>query len=253
MRLPESDVPASMLAGCTALVTGAGSGLGAAIARALHADGANVVLADLAVMKASQVAARMDPEARRCCVVHCDVREPESARCAVDAAIARFGTLDALVNNAGFDVTKCVEDLSVQEWDAVLDTNLRGPFLLTKAALPALRAGDGGRGGHIVNITSTAARRAWPNAAAYHASKWGLTGFSHALHAELRGGGVRVTNIVAGGMRTPFLLDRFPDIDASRLQDPERVADGVCFALRMPRDSVVAELMILPLKESSWP
>ncbi|MDK0767112.1 SDR family NAD(P)-dependent oxidoreductase, partial [Clostridium perfringens] len=88
--------------------------------------------------------------------------------------------------------------------------------------------------GDIVNITSTAAKRAWPNASAYHASKWGLLGLSHAMHAELREHGIRVTAVVAGGMRTPFLLDRFPDLDPEKLQDPAHVARAVCFALAQP-------------------
>ncbi|MCP2848960.1 SDR family oxidoreductase, partial [Salmonella enterica subsp. enterica serovar Typhimurium] len=74
---------------------------------------------------------------------------------------------------------------------------------------------------------STAAKRAWPNASAYHASKWGLLGFSHALHAELRPLGIKVTAVIAGGMRTPFLLERFPDLDPKVLQAPEAVAAAV--------------------------
>jgi short-subunit dehydrogenase len=107
--------------------------------------------------------------------------------------------------------------------------------------------------GDIVNIASTAAKRAWPNASAYHASKWGLLGLSHALHAELRPHGIRVTAVVAGGMRTPFLLDRFPDLDPTRLQDPASVALAIRHALLLPRESVIAELTIVPVHETSWP
>jgi NAD(P)-dependent dehydrogenase (short-subunit alcohol dehydrogenase family) len=132
-------------------------------------------------------------------------------------------------------------------------TNLLGPFLLCKAALPALRKSDAGRGGQIVNIASTASLRAWPNASAYHASKWGLLGLSRALHAELRAAGIRVSTVVAGGMRTPFLLERFPDLDPAKLQDPANVAEAVHFLLSMARGSVVAEIMVLPEEETSWP
>ena len=109
------------------------------------------------------------------------------------------------------------------------------------------------RGGHIVNIVSTAAKRAWANASAYHASKWGLLGFSHALHVEARPHGVKVTAVVSGGMRTPFLLDRFPDIDIGTLQDPRNVAEAVRWILRLPADSVVPEITVLPMRETSWP
>jgi short-subunit dehydrogenase len=107
--------------------------------------------------------------------------------------------------------------------------------------------------GHIINIISTAAKRAWPNASGYHASKWGLLGLSHALHTEARPHGVKVTALVAGGMRTPFLLDRFPDIDESTLQDPRNVAETIRFVLSQPAETVIPEVMVLPMRETSWP
>lgn len=98
-----------------------------------------------------------------------------------------------------------------------------------------------------------AAKRAWPNAAACHASKWGRLGLSHALHAELRPHRIKVTAVIAGGMRTPFPLDRFPDIDLATLQEPMRVAQAVKPVLLPPDASVVAEITVLPLGETSWP
>ena len=144
--------------------------------------------------------------------------------------------------------------MTVEQWDQVIGVNLRGPFLLAKAVLPMMRAQ---RSGHIVNIASTAATRAWANAAAYHASKWGLVGFSRALGVEGRGDGIRVTTIIPGGMRTHF-FDRFADQgipmpDASNLQDPANVAEVILFAVRMPRDSALQEVIITPVTETSWP
>jgi NAD(P)-dependent dehydrogenase (short-subunit alcohol dehydrogenase family) len=236
-----------------ALVTGAGSGLGAAIARNLHAAGARVVLADLVHERAQRVAAEIDPKGEATLAIDCDVSREDAAGRAVEQTLRRFGALDVLINNAGTDVTIELEKLSVADFDRVLATNLRGPFLMAKAALAALAAGDAGRGGHIVNIASTAARRAWANASAYHASKWGLVGLSQALYAELRGRGIRVSSVIAGGMRTPFLLERFKDLDPAKLQDPANVAHAVRFVLTMPRESIVPEIMVLPLEESSWP
>ena len=235
------------------LVTGAGRGLGAAIARRLAASGARVAVADLQPQLAEECARAIDPQGERALPLTLDVADLTSAKAAVEATCQRFGGLDVLVNNAGTDVTAPIDELSFEAWDRVLATNLKGPFLMSKLALAALRASDGGQGGHIVNIASTAARRTWPNASAYHASKWGLVGLSHALHAELRPQGVRVSTVIAGGMRTPFLLDRFPDLDPARLQDPANVAEAVHFMLTMPRESVVPEMMVLPLQETSWP
>jgi short-subunit dehydrogenase len=123
---------------------------------------------------------------------------------------------------------------------------------MTKYAVAAMLANEG-RGGHIVNIASTASKRAWPNAAAYHATKWGLLGLSHALHAELRPRGIKVSAVVAGGMRTPFLLDRFPDIDPAVLQDPIHVARAVRYVLIQDAETVIPEITVLPMRETSWP
>ena len=239
--------------GKTVLVTGAASGLGLAIATRLMRAGAFVALLDRDANKAREVARQLDPRHERSIALAADVGDALAVADAVDKTVGRFGALDVLVNNAGTDVTASLEEVDIAAWDKVLDTNLRGPFYLAKAALPALRGADGGRGGHIVNIASTAALRAWPNASAYHASKWGLLGLSKALHAELRAAGIRVSSVIAGGMRTPFLLERFPDLDPNVLQDPANVAEAVHFMLAMPRGSVVAEVMVLPDQETSWP
>jgi NAD(P)-dependent dehydrogenase (short-subunit alcohol dehydrogenase family) len=164
--------------------------------------------------------------------------------------LERHGRLDILVNNAGIDVTLPVEEIAVSEWDRIMGVNLRGPFVLSRIAFPAMRRQGSGQ---IVNIVSTAAKRAWANASAYHASKWGLLGLSHALHVEGRAVGIGVTAIIAGGMRTPFLFDRFPDLDPDLLQDPSSVANAVRFVLTQPSGTVVPEITVLPLRETSWP
>ena len=238
------------LAGRVALVTGAGRGLGEAIAEALAAAGASVVISDVREAAARDVASRLERSGASASALALDVSDEEQVRRAVARVESDFGGLDILVNNAGIDVTLPVVELSVHDWDHVLAVNLRGPLLTSKFALERMQ----GRGrGHIVNIVSTAAKRAWPNAAPYHASKWGLLGLSHALHAEARQYGVKVTAVIAGGMRTAFLLDRFPDIDSSTLQDPRNVARTVCFVLTQPEETVIPEVMVLPMKETSWP
>jgi short-subunit dehydrogenase len=105
-----------------------------------------------------------------------------------------FGTIDAVINNAGIDFCKSVEELSYEEWNMEIRVNLVGPFNVSKAVYPYMK--NQGKG-HIINITSTAAKRAWPNASAYHASKWGLLGFSHALHSEARQDNIKVTAVIA--------------------------------------------------------
>jgi len=243
----RSETP---LRGKTALVTGGGRGLGAALCETLGAAGANVVVGDIRDELGQQTAREL---VDRGCAAHyarLDVSDPEQVAKCVDEAIGRYGTLDILINNAGVDYTLPLDELEVAQWDQVIATNLRGPFLLCREVVRHMK---GRASGHIINIASTAARRAWPNASAYHASKWGLLGFSHALHSELRPQGIKVTAVIAGGMRTPFLLDRFPDIDPAVLQAPSAVAQAVLDVLCMAPESVIPEITVLPMRETSWP
>jgi NAD(P)-dependent dehydrogenase (short-subunit alcohol dehydrogenase family) len=236
------------LEGKAILVTGGGQGLGAAICTELASAGATVYVAELSD-RAEQVAASLCNEGMKAIAMRGDIGDETDVKRLLADVERRGGRLDGVVNNAGIDKTTGVDTLEVRDWDAIIRTNLRGPFLLAKFALPLLRKAQG----DIVNVASTAAKRGWPNASAYHASKWGLLGLSYALHAEFREHKVRVTAVIAGGMRTPFLLDRFPDLDPSKLQDPRDVARAVRFALTQPRDSVVAEITVLPVQETSWP
>jgi NAD(P)-dependent dehydrogenase (short-subunit alcohol dehydrogenase family) len=250
--VPVSDpaVPAANLHGKVALITGAASGLGAALATTLAEAGADIAAADLHAEALHASLAPVRAFGVRTEALALDVADAPAVHAAVERTLSRLGRLDILVNNAGTDVTLPLDTLSEQDWLRVLATNLHGPFLLAKQAAAIMRRQGGG---DIVNVASTAAKRAWPNACAYHASKWGLLGLSHALHAELRPHGIRVTAVVAGGMRTPFLLDRFPDLDPAALQDPARVALAIRHALLLPRDCVIPELTILPMRETSWP
>jgi len=246
--MPDID-PAPSLKGHAILITGGSRGLGACIARVLGAEGARIAVADLAAERATQCARELAGHGVDAMALPLDVGDAKAGREAVDQVRERFGRLDVLVNNAAVDVTVPIDELSAADWERVVRTNLTGPFLMTKAAVAVMDE----RGGHIVNIASTASKRAWPNAAAYHATKWGLLGLSHALHAELRPRRIKVSAIVAGGMRTPFLLDRFPDIDPGVLQDPMNVAKAVRFVLMQPEETVIPEVMVLPMRESSWP
>ncbi|WP_265919273.1 SDR family oxidoreductase [Cupriavidus nantongensis] len=234
----------------TYLVSGAGRGLGAAICRTLGTAGAAVIVADIDDKLARDSAGALAEGGAQAWPLHLDVSDPASVRAAFEAVRARGTRLDGIVNNAAIDITLPVDEVDAETWRKVLMVNLYGPYLMAHAAVPVLKAQGGG---HIVNIASTASKRAWPNASAYHATKWGLLGFSHALHAELRPHGIKVSAIVAGGMRTPFLLDRFPDIDQGNLQDPANVANAVRFVLTQPEETVIPEVMVLPMKETSWP
>ena len=233
-----------------AIVTGAGSGLGAAVCHALARDGMKVIAADVRADHAAATANALRDAGLHAFDGHLDVTDEESVARAMRDLEREHGRIDAVINCAGIDYTVPVEELDPTKWDAVMAVNLRGPFLMSRCAFPIMRRQGAGA---IINIVSTAARRAWPNASVYHASKWGLLGFSHALHTEGRPLNIKVTAVIAGGMRTPFILDRFPDVDPGTLQDPANVAETVRFVLHQPLETVIPEVMVLPMRETSWP
>jgi NAD(P)-dependent dehydrogenase (short-subunit alcohol dehydrogenase family) len=238
------------LKGRVALVTGGGSGLGAAICRTLAAADAIVVAGDVRPAAAEKTASELRASGARAESVALDVANPRSAAEVVRGVVERYGTIDVLVNNAGVDRTVPLDELKQEEWDRISAVNLGGPFTMAREVFPLMREK---KSGAIVNIVSTAAKRAWPNASAYHATKWGLLGLSHAMHVEGRPAGIKVTAVIAGGMRTPFLLDRVPDLDPGLLQDPANVAAAVRFVLEQPAECVIPEITVIPMRETSWP
>lgn len=244
----------SVLQGKVVLITGAGSGLGEATAHAFARVGCSVACADINGAAAERVSRELETNGVSNVALQCDVSSTEAVFQTVEAVVAHFGRLDIVVNCAAIDHTLSVAEMTVEQWDQVINVNLRGPFLVAKAALPTMRKQ---RSGHIINIASTAATRAWANAAAYHASKWGLIGFSRGLGVEGRADGIRVTTIIPGGMRTHF-FDRFveqgiPLPEEKNLQDPANVAQVIVFAAQVPPESALQEVIITPLTETSWP
>jgi NAD(P)-dependent dehydrogenase (short-subunit alcohol dehydrogenase family) len=237
------------LAGRYAIVTGAARGLGAATARALIEDGCQVALVDANGPRVSTVARELG---RLAMPVTADISRSDDVDAAVENVSSTFERLDFLVNCAGVDHTLGVTELTVEQWDRIIGVNLRGPFLLTRAVFPVMQRQ---KDGHIVNVASTAAVRAWPNASAYCASKWGLVGFTRAIGTEGRPHGIRATTIIPGGMRTEF-FDR-PDLpikpDPANLNDPANVARVIALTLAQPSTSVVQEIIVTPFTETSWP
>lgn len=239
------------LKGKIAIVTGGSQGLGAAITEVLADAGVTVLIGDVQEQKAKEYAEKLNKDGKKVTALKLDVGTEESVQEMMNHIEKEHnGQLDILINNAGIDVTKPVEELTVQEFQRVVTVNLVGPFLMSKYAMELMKQN---KKGHIVNIASTAAKRSWANASAYHASKWGLLGMSHGMYVEAREQNIKVSAVVAGGMRTPFILDRFPDTPLNKLQDPKNVAMTVKFVLQQPDESIIPEVMIVPLLESSWP
>ncbi|ORT55974.1 SDR family oxidoreductase [Streptomyces sp. CB03238] len=240
------------LGGRQALVTGGARGLGASITRALAGAGASVLVADVRKEQARELCEELGRDGRDVRFVEMDVRDAEAVA-GVFRELEEDGQhVDVLVNNAAVDVSKPIEHLTAEEVTRVVTTNLLGPMYLCLESYRRMVARGGGR---IVNILSTASNRTWTEAGPYAAGKSGLRAFTHTLFQEAQRDcpGIGVTGIIAGGMETPFILERFPDADVSMLQSPDIVADTVLYALSVPEGSVVPELVVVPRKEPSWP
>jgi NAD(P)-dependent dehydrogenase (short-subunit alcohol dehydrogenase family) len=236
----------------SALVTGGARGLGAAITRRLAATGMAVWIADVRTDMLTELCAQLEGAGSTVTPLPLDVRNADLVSAAVEGVCDEAGSLDVLVNCAAVDVSMPIEHLSPADAAQVINTNLLGPMNLCLATYR--RMVEQGSG-HIVNILSTASLRTWTEAGPYAASKSGLRAFTHTLFQEAQRDciGIGVTGIIAGGMETPFIMDRFPDSDTSKLQPPEVVADTVMYALSVPPGSVVPELVIIPRAEPSWP
>ena len=205
------------LAGRVAIVTGAGAGIGAGIAVALAQAGAAVAAADIDKARAFATARSIEDKGGRAVGVHADVSDAGQVDAMVRETVATLGGVDILVNNAGIATTELVEDLAEAEWRRVLDVNLTGPFLCSKAVLPHMRAKGWGR---IVNVASVAAKRiSFTAAASYTASKAGLVGFTRHLAYEVAPYGINVNAICPGPTLTP-MYERNADEQTRR----ERIA-----------------------------
>ena len=229
--------------GKAALVTGASRGIGAAVARRLHAEGVRLALAS----RSGDDLGLEDAVARPC-----DVRRPDELEAIVAEAVDRFGRLDILVANAGVGAYGAFLDLSPEHLEEMVDVNLKGTLYAVRAALPHLIASGEG---DIVTLASEAGRRGLPYEAVYCASKFGQVGFTRALDHELREHGIRCINVCPGGVATDFALEegrgRTTDV-LPGMMTAEDVADVVLFVLTRPRNHRILETAFRPMTEQSW-
>jgi 3-oxoacyl-[acyl-carrier protein] reductase len=233
------------LTGQVALVTGAGRGIGAAIARQLSNLGAAVALCGRTVAALESTAKTIAQGGGKCEVVPCDVSNLRSVEEAARTVDSLFGRIDILVNNAGFrGVEGPLYQLPPDVWDQILNTNLRGIYYMTRAFAPTMiRAGSG----HIINISSLAGKNPVPNGAAYSASKWGLNGLSYTLAEELRPLNIRVSVICPGSTETD--LSPHAGKDHSKMLQPEDIAHAVAMMVTQSPQSFVSEILIRPTQK----
>ncbi|MGH9522880.1 MAG: SDR family oxidoreductase [Terriglobales bacterium] len=224
----------SSLKGKVAVVTGASAGIGLAVAQALARHGCELALASRRKTMDREFPVALD--------LACDVRDPGSVEDFFGAVNRRFGRVDILFNNAGIShELRNVEEMPVETFRDVLDTNLLGTFLCTRAALPLMK-----RGGVIVNNLSICAVQVFPQQSAYCAAKFGALGFTNVLREECRGREIRVVSLIAGATATDIWNQFMPEAPRERMLRPETVADAVVNALLVPEEASVDEIRITP-------
>jgi NAD(P)-dependent dehydrogenase (short-subunit alcohol dehydrogenase family) len=238
------------LSGKVAVVTGGNRGIGLAIARALLTEGCEVLITgrdQLALNKAklelSAFASELSPSPK-VFAERCEVRKPASVAAVFAKVKKRWGRLDILVNNAGISQPMmAIEKTPLEQWNEVLETNLTGLFLSTRAALPMMP-----RGSIVMNNLSIAAKQIFVNFAAYNASKHGGLGFTLTLREELIPRGIRVMALMPGPTDTEIWKQFWPGAPRKRMLSPHSVAQAVLTAVLLPPDANLSELILVPMK-----
>lgn len=238
------------LAGKVVVITGAGSGVGRATAMALAEARARPVLIGRTRAPLEATADLVAERGGEALVLPTDVTVEGEVNAAFSAAADQLGGIDAVVLSAGIGRYGPVETYSLADWEATLATNLTGPFLCARAAIPHLRQRGGG---HIIAISSGAGKQGYPQLGAYSASKFGLMGLMQGLAGEVGGDGIKVSAVVPGSIMTPFGGRSVEEKLAAQASDPGRkylepedVAEAVLYLLRQPRRAWTQELNVWP-------
>ena len=233
------------LEGQVAIITGAGRGIGAAIARELSNLGATAVVCGRTRAALESTAKSIAQAGGKAEAIVCDVTSLQSVEAAAKQVESSFGRADILVNNAGVGgFGGPLHQLSPDGWDQILNTNLRGVFYAVRAFAPLMiRA----RTGHIINISSLAGKNALPNGAAYAASKWGLNGLTYSLAEELRSHNIRVAVICPGSTNTD--LSPHTGKDPAKMLQPEDVAHAVAMLVTQSPQSFISEVLMRPTQK----
>lgn len=240
---------AAALTGKVALITGASAGIGQAIARTFLAAGANLVVTARRTERLQELEQFAQAQGGTCLSVGGDAREPATAQAAVQRAIEAFGHLDILVNNAGIGRYGPFAETSLEDYTAMMDTNMRSTYLFTRAAVPHLLHQQAGT---ILIVSSQAGVAGFPNEAIYCSTKFAQVGFAEALERELRPQGIRVGLLLPGGVKTEFAIGTgrtTEGVAASGMLEAEDVAAAALFMATMPAHGRVMAVHMRPMVE----
>lgn len=227
-----------------ALITGASSGIGKAIALTFAEAGIDVALVGRSLERLQPVVEAAAAHGVTAKAYAIDLAEVDQVKPRIEAALADFGTVDGLINNAGIGYTGALATMSLTDWQQVMALNLTSVFQCIQAALPTLRAA----GGTIVNVASVAGKSGFPDWGAYSVSKAGLITLSKVLSAEERGHGIRVVTISPGAVNTPIWDTDTVDanFDRNQMLTPEVVAQTILNAVMLPSYAVIEDISLMP-------
>jgi len=232
------------LTGKTCLVTGSSRGIGHAIARALGQSGAHVVINSRSGSDLQKVAKRMERECKgKVLGVEADISNPIEGENLISRVVDEFGRLDILVNNAGIGIFQSIEEMSIKDWKAQIDTNLLGTFVCSQSAIPYLLRTEG----WIVNVGSLACRNAFAGGTGYNASKFGLLGMTEAMMLDLRSKGIRVSIVMPGSVDTSFAGGHSKNWALTS----EDVAAAILHLLSYPKNAHTSRIEMRPSKPPS--
>ncbi len=240
------DKTASPLESQIAVVTGAARGAGEAIARKLASLGAHVLLIARDTERLNQVREQIQKSGGRATTLPCDLTNPTAIARLGEQVARDFRRCDILINNAGIGIDhKPLHEVSIEDWDRLMATNLRAPYLMIRALAPLMIAA---RSGHIVNISSLAGHSPLPGLATYAASKWGLNGLTYSVAEELRQYNIRVSVIAPGSINTHF-GDGGAGKDPKKMLQPEDVAEVVASIVTQAPQSFISEVLLRPTQK----
>ena len=237
------------LAGKTVLITGASSGIGRATAVAFAAKGANVVVTARREERLRELCDQIHAAGGKAIFLAGDATDEATAQDCIALAVSEFGRLDILINNAGAGNYKNLVDTSVEEYDTLMDVNMKTSFLFARHAAPVMIAQ---KGGEILFISSVAGIQGYPGEAVYCASKFAQVGFAQALDGELRKHGVKVGTICPGGVKSEFAVGKGrteEGVKNSYMMEPYEVADAIVFACSQPRNARILQMTVRHMGE----
>lgn len=235
-------MPEKPLEGKVAIVTGAGRGIGRSIALALARNGARVSLAARTEGELRTVQSEIEALGGQAVSFPTDVSHEEAVISLVRNTIERFGRLDILINNAGTNLcARPLVETTAEQWDLLMATNARGPFLLCREAIPHLKQQERA---FIINVASTAGVKGYVNYAAYSASKHAVMGMTKVLAQEVQKDGIRVHVICPGGVDTRLVRETRTGVEQSTLMQPEEIADIVLFLVTQQGNAIIDEILV---------